>query len=73
MSALRPELLTLAVAAIAGWLVLGALGLVRPRHLPFVSRVLFPLGAGIGLALAAVGSRAKLQRSGRAAAAFTRQ
>ncbi len=55
MSALRPELLTLAVAAIAGWLVLGALGLVRPRHLPFVSRVLFPLGAGIGLALAVVG------------------
>ena len=55
MSGLRPELLTLAVAAIAAWLLIGALGLARPRHLGFVSRVLFPLGAAVGLALAVVG------------------
>ncbi len=55
MSGLRPELLALAVAAIAAWLLIGALGLARPRHLGFVSRVLFPLGAAVGLALAVVG------------------
>jgi formate hydrogenlyase subunit 3/multisubunit Na+/H+ antiporter MnhD subunit len=55
MSALRPELLTLVVAAIGTWLLIGALGLARPRHLGFVSRVLFPLGAAVGLALAIVG------------------
>ena len=45
--------LAIVVAAILAWLAIGALGLVRPRHLTFVSRVLFPAGAAVGLALAA--------------------
>ena len=43
----------LVVAAIVAWLGFGFLGLVRPRHLHFVSRVLFPAGGAVGLALAA--------------------
>ena len=44
-----------AVLAIGvAWLVIGALGLVRPRRLGWVARVLFPLGALLGFALAAV-------------------
>src|SRR5215470_12383638 len=43
------------VLAIAvAWLAIGALGLVRPRSLGWVARVLFPLGAVLGFALAAV-------------------
>jgi hydrogenase-4 component B len=43
------------VLAIAvAWLAIGALGLVRPRSLGWVARVLFPLGAALGFALAAV-------------------
>jgi formate hydrogenlyase subunit 3/multisubunit Na+/H+ antiporter MnhD subunit len=45
--------LTLIVAAIAAWLAIGALGLVRPRNLTYVGRVLFSVGAAVGLALAA--------------------
>jgi formate hydrogenlyase subunit 3/multisubunit Na+/H+ antiporter MnhD subunit len=45
--------LTLIIAAIVAWLVIGALGLVRPRSLRVV-RVLFPIGAAIGIALAIV-------------------
>ena len=41
------------VVAIAAWLVIGALGLVRPRSLRVV-RVLFPVGAAVGVALAAI-------------------
>ncbi|NDP42351.1 MAG: hydrogenase 4 subunit B [Aromatoleum sp.] len=48
------SLLQLVIAAIAAWLAIGALGLVRPRHLPFISRALFPAGAAVGLALAVV-------------------
>jgi len=44
----------LVVGAIVLWLGLGVAGLARPRHLAFVSRVVFPLGAAVGLALAAV-------------------
>ena len=44
--------LTLVLAAICAWLALGALGLVRPRNLAFVSHALFPAGAAVGLALA---------------------
>jgi formate hydrogenlyase subunit 3/multisubunit Na+/H+ antiporter MnhD subunit len=44
----------LVVALVCGWLVVGALGLVRPRSLFFISRVLYPVGALIGLALAVV-------------------
>ena len=39
--------------AIAAWLAIGALGLVRPRRLRVV-RVLFPIGSAIGVALVAI-------------------
>ena len=45
--------LALIAAAIAAWLAIGTLGLVRPRDLRVV-RVLFPAGAAVGIALAAV-------------------
>jgi formate hydrogenlyase subunit 3/multisubunit Na+/H+ antiporter MnhD subunit len=51
---MTPTPLYLAIAAIAAWLAIGALGLVRPRHLRFISRVLFPAGAAVALALAVV-------------------
>ncbi len=44
--------LTLAIAL--GWLALAALGLAAPRVLGYVARLLFPLGALLGLALAGV-------------------
>jgi len=47
-------MLHLVVAAILAWIVIGALGLARPRNLLFAGRVLFSLGAGIGFLLAAV-------------------
>jgi formate hydrogenlyase subunit 3/multisubunit Na+/H+ antiporter MnhD subunit len=43
-----------AMAAVAAWVVIGVAGLLRPRHLRFVSRVLLPAGAIVALALAAV-------------------
>ncbi len=46
--------LGLVIAAVVAWIVIGALGLVRPRELRFVSHLLFPLGAAVGLALAVV-------------------
>ena len=46
--------LPLVLAAIAAWLAIGALGLVRPRNLIYVGRVLFTTGALIGLLLAIV-------------------
>jgi formate hydrogenlyase subunit 3/multisubunit Na+/H+ antiporter MnhD subunit len=46
--------LTLILAAIVAWLAIGALGLVRPRSVFYVGRVLFNLGAAVGLLLAAV-------------------
>ena len=45
--------LHLALAAIGAWLAIGALGLARPRNIVFVGRVLFTVGAGVGLILAA--------------------
>jgi hydrogenase-4 component B len=45
--------LTAIAAAIAAWLVIGALGLARPRNLPTV-RVLFSLGAIVAVAVAGV-------------------
>ena len=50
--------LNLVIAAIAAWLVLGVLGLARAGALKFVSRVLFPAGAAVGLALAIVAALA---------------
>jgi formate hydrogenlyase subunit 3/multisubunit Na+/H+ antiporter MnhD subunit len=46
--------LPLVLAAIVAWLAIGALGLVRPRSLIYVGRVLFTAGAAIGLLLAVV-------------------
>ena len=43
--------LELVIAAIAAWLAIGALGLLRPRSLIYISRGLFPIGAAIALAL----------------------
>ena len=42
----------LVIDAIAAWLAIGALGLVRPRDLRFIRRVLFPVGAAVALAAA---------------------
>ncbi len=39
---------------LAGWVVVGAAGLVRPGSVALVGRLLFPLGAVIGVALALV-------------------
>ncbi|MBI3525333.1 MAG: hydrogenase 4 subunit B [Betaproteobacteria bacterium] len=39
---------------IAAWLLIGCAGLLAPRQLGFVGRTLYPLGALVGLALAAV-------------------
>jgi len=39
---------------LAGWAFVGAAGLLRPASIAFVGRVLFPLGAVIGLGLAIV-------------------
>ena len=44
--------LHLVVVAIASWLVVGVLGMIRPRKGLNVIRALFILGAGVGLALA---------------------
>ncbi len=46
--------LPLIVAAIAAWLAIGALGLLRPRDLIYVGRVLFSAGALVGLFVAGV-------------------
>ena len=43
---------------LAGWGVLGLLGLLRPTDTRFVSQVLFPLGALCGVALACVAAAA---------------
>src|SRR5437899_875753 len=50
----RSSPLSLVVAVIVAWLAIGSLGLFRPRHLVFVRRVLFPVGAAAGLALAVI-------------------
>ena len=46
--------LDLVVTIVAAWIALGALGLVRPRNLRFVSRFIFPAGACIALLLAVI-------------------
>lgn len=40
------------LAVATGWLVIGGLGILFPRRFTLISRVLFPLGAVLGLALA---------------------
>jgi formate hydrogenlyase subunit 3/multisubunit Na+/H+ antiporter MnhD subunit len=42
------------LAAAVAWLGLGLAGLVAPRRLGFISRVLFPAGALVGVAVAAI-------------------
>jgi len=42
------------LALLAGWALVGLAGLLRPASIAFVGRVLFPLGAVIGLGLAIV-------------------
>ncbi len=54
MSATPLSPLALVIAAIVTWLAIGALGLVRPRDLRFISHALFPVGAAVALALAIV-------------------
>lgn len=46
--------LGLVISAVLAWLAIGVIGLVRPRALHFVSRVLFPAGAAVGLLLAGI-------------------
>ncbi|MEO8104147.1 MAG: hydrogenase 4 subunit B [Betaproteobacteria bacterium] len=48
------EPLALVNATIVAWLVIGALGLIRPRHFNFITRILFPTGSAVGLGLAVV-------------------
>ncbi len=51
---MSPTPLELIGVAIAAWIAIGAAGLVRPRNLRFVSRVLFPAGAAVALVVAVV-------------------
>ena len=50
--------LVASLTAVLAWLVVGFLGLLRPHSVRFVGRVLFPLGALIGLVLAALALQA---------------
>ncbi|CAG0998409.1 NADH-quinone oxidoreductase subunit L [Burkholderiales bacterium] len=50
--AMPPDSTTLVLAAISAWLLIGALGIAALRKLRFVSRVLFPAGAAVGVGLA---------------------
>ena len=54
MIAIHPSLLCTCVALLAGWTIVGLAGLLRPASVRFAGRTLFPVGAAIGLALAAV-------------------
>jgi formate hydrogenlyase subunit 3/multisubunit Na+/H+ antiporter MnhD subunit len=49
-----PAALTLVLAVIVAWLVLGAAGLAAPRRLRFISHALFPASALLALLLAIV-------------------
>ena len=53
MAAATP--LTACLVLLAGWLLIGLAGLIRPGSLGLSARTLFPLGAACGMALAAVG------------------
>src|SRR5258706_16450081 len=47
-----PSALPAIFTLVAAWVALGATGLLFPRNLVWVSRVLFPLGAVVGVAIA---------------------
>src|SRR5262245_46101256 len=49
-----PSLVVL-LGLIVGWLGLGLAGLLRPHSVGFVARVIFPLSAVVGLAVASLG------------------
>jgi formate hydrogenlyase subunit 3/multisubunit Na+/H+ antiporter MnhD subunit len=49
-----PSPLTGCVALLAAWVLIGLAGLLRPSSVRFAGRTLFPLGAVLGLALAAL-------------------
>ncbi|MSQ55129.1 MAG: hydrogenase 4 subunit B [Betaproteobacteria bacterium] len=46
------------LACALAWIAIGLAGIVRPRDLRFVGRILFPLGALVGLAIAAIALQA---------------
>ena len=48
--------LTACLALLSAWVLIGVAGLVRPRSVRFAGRTLFPLGAIVGLAIAAIGA-----------------
>jgi len=50
----RREPIEICMGLLVAWGVIGALGLLRPGNVPYVARLLFPLGAIVGMALAAV-------------------
>jgi hydrogenase-4 component B len=43
-----------ALAVVCGWLIVGAIGVIGLRRFRLVSRVLFPLGGALGVALAGI-------------------
>ena len=53
MTASAPAPLLLLVGLLGLWVVIGFLGLLRPTSLRLVAHVLFPLGAAVGVAIAA--------------------
>ena len=46
--------LSMVLAIVIAWLMIGAAGLAAPRKLGWVGHTLFPLGATLGLALAII-------------------
>jgi hydrogenase-4 component B len=58
---LHPPPLTGCVALIAGWALIGVAGLARPGSIRLVGRTLFPLGALLGMALAALAGSSLLE------------
>src|SRR5690606_30868334 len=53
-----PMLIDWMIAVVVGWLAVGVVGVLALRRLRFVSRVLFPLGALLGIVLAALAAAA---------------
>ena len=47
--------LSLVLMLVLGWLILGVAGLIRPRSVNVVARVLFPMGALVALGIAVLG------------------
>ena len=45
--------LDVALVAVVAWMAIGAAGLARPRDVVYIARILFPIGAVVGVVLAA--------------------